>query len=304
MSIEQNKKLVYRFFTEVVTQKNLSVVDEVMAADMMDHRRGIGDVTGAAGTKANYGGDGSFLKAFPDGRADQIALIGEGDHVFWYGWGNATHTGGPFGGFPASGKRLEWAAWDYFHCLGGKIVERWGTHCAVNRMQQMGVIKTDKPPYVKKPVVPFSNAGVTEAVRDKNKLTVWRFYHEVVNQRKLGAVDELMVKDVVDHRDDPAPAGGTAGVKRKYGQFLESFPDARALYLVMVAEGNLVFWLGRTDVTHTGAPFLGVPASGKKMSWKAMALFRLAEGNIAEMWAQHDEGSLMRQLGRPLPGGH
>ena len=301
MSIETNKHLVYRFFTECVSGRNLDVIDEVMAPDIMDHRLGTGNLGGTKATRQLYGG---FLTAFPDGRADEIALIGEGDHVFWYGWGNATHTGGSFMGGPSSGKRLEWAAWDYFHCLGGKIVERWGTHCAINRMQQMGLIDSDNPVYVKKPVVSFSNSEVTKSVRDKNKLTVWQFYHQLVNQRKLAAVDDLMAEDIVDHRDDPNPAGGIAGVKRKYGRLLDAFPDAQALCQVMIAEGNLVFWLGRSDVAHTGTPFLGLPPSGKKMSWKAMALFRLEDGRIKEIWAQHDEAALMRQLGRPLPGHH
>jgi predicted ester cyclase len=298
LSLEHNKNLVYRFFTEGVTEGNLDIIDEVMDHDMMDHRLGFGNLSGTKGERELY--SGAFPKAFPDGRADKIALIAEGDDVFWMGWGSGTHSMGPFMGIEASGKFLQWTAWDYFHVVDGKIVERWGTHAALNRMHQMGAITLPKPPHTERPVVAFSES--TEKDRDHNKGLVWRFVQRVVNLRDLDAADEVMAPDVIDHRDDPAPAGGTAAIKRTYAQYHESFPDYRALYRVMIADGNLVFWWGTAQGTHSGAPFMGQAPSGRHLSWNEMTLFRIADGKIVEMWAQHDEADFMRQLGNLPPG--
>src|SRR5258706_177090 len=81
LSVEHNQNLVYRFFTEGVTEGNLDIIDEVMDHDMMDHRLGFGNLSGTKGERELY--SGAFPKAFPDGRADKIALIAEGDDVFW-----------------------------------------------------------------------------------------------------------------------------------------------------------------------------------------------------------------------------
>jgi predicted ester cyclase len=301
-SLKHNKNLVYRFFTEGVTQGNLDVIDDVMDFDLMDHRLGWGNLSGTKGERELY--SGAFPKAFPDGRADKIALIAEGDDVFWLGWGTGTHSMGPFMGVEASGRFLQWAAWDYFHVVDGKIVERFGTHAALNRMHQMGAVTLDPPPCIDKPVVEYK-AGGTEKDRDHNKGLVWRFFQRVVNLRDLDVADEVMASDVIDHRDNAAGAVGTEGIKRKYSQLHAAFPDARALYRVMIADGNLVFWWGTVQGTHSGAPFQGVAPSGNHLSWNEMSLFRIADGKIAEMWTQHEEADLMRQLGNLPPNlGH
>ena len=145
MSIEDNKALVWRFFNGVVNERNLAVVDEVMAPDILDHRFDPGPPLGTEGTKRVYG---RFLEAFPGGRAERLALIGEGDLVFWHGRAEVTHTGGEFMGGKATGRKLSWEAMDLFRVAGGKIVERWGLHDQLGRMQQMGILPQEMEPHM------------------------------------------------------------------------------------------------------------------------------------------------------------
>jgi predicted ester cyclase len=132
-----NKAIVWRFFNGVVNERNLDVIDEVMVPDIWDHRFDPGPPLGAEGTRRVYK---RFLDAFPDGKAERLALIEEGNLVFWHGRAHATHTGGEFMGASGGGQALTWEAMDLFHVEGGMIVERWGLHDQLGRMKQMGTL--------------------------------------------------------------------------------------------------------------------------------------------------------------------
>ena len=48
--------------------------------------------------------------------------------------------------------------------------------------------------------------------------------------------------------------------------------------------------------THQG-PFLGVGPTGHELIWNGLAIFRIADGKIAERWFNSDSISILRQLG-------
>ena len=48
--------------------------------------------------------------------------------------------------------------------------------------------------------------------------------------------------------------------------------------------------------THAGELF-GVPPTGKEVTVSAMAIFRIVEGKVAEVWVKPDLKSLMQQIG-------
>ncbi len=52
----------------------------------------------------------------------------------------------------------------------------------------------------------------------------------------------------------------------------------------------------RTTVDHTG-PFAGVPATGRRVSFTGVALYRMESGLIAEAWLHLDELALLSQIG-------
>jgi predicted ester cyclase len=48
--------------------------------------------------------------------------------------------------------------------------------------------------------------------------------------------------------------------------------------------------------------FLGIPPTGKRVTWGVFDMVRVAEGKIAEHWGLMDQLSLMQQLGViPIP---
>lgn len=80
----------------------------------------------------------------------------------------------------------------------------------------------------------------------------------------------------------------------------EAFPDMKAEYHKIVAEGDLVAIYGTFVGTQTG-PMGDIPATGKTMDSETFGIFRVEGGKIAESWVTWDNMAIMRQLGLMPP---
>ena len=83
-------------------------------------------------------------------------------------------------------------------------------------------------------------------------------------------------------------------------EFLKTFPDQQVTIEKMVAEGDHVAIYATYSGTQEG-PMPPFPASGKKAESKFLALFRLQEGKIAELWVEWDNLAFLKQLGHFPP---
>ena len=151
MSIEENKAVVGRWFTEFWgADFNPEVIDELAAPDIRFEYslhapcRGRDEVRAFA-TK--------FRAAFPDlafgGTAD---LIAEGDYVVGQWIGGGTQTGEafddmPIGTLPAgTGKTMRFTGTSVLKVVDGLIVEEVGLDDGVTVLQQLGLVKPAKRP--------------------------------------------------------------------------------------------------------------------------------------------------------------
>ena len=75
-----------------------------------------------------------------------------------------------------------------------------------------------------------------------------------------------------------------------------TFPDIDVSVDDLIAEGDRVVirWTGTG--THSGE-FMGVPATGVKISVTGIAIDRIEGGKIVEHWEQFDTLGMMQQLG-------
>ncbi|MFW2514199.1 ester cyclase [Demequina sp. SO4-13] len=103
-------------------------------------------------------------------------------------------------------------------------------------------------------------------------------------------------------------AAGEPGVRSREDlvRFLrserETFPDAHETIEDVVAEGDRVAVRHRFTGTQLG-PLAGWPPTGHRMTADYLAIYRIADGLIAEAWAEWDNMAGLRQLGH-LPEGH
>lgn len=135
---EENKALVRRSFEEVWNDKNLDALDEIVAADAVDHSRPPGFPQGVEGSKAFIG---MYLSAFPDTKMTIEDMIAAGDKVITRWVATGTHDG-ELMGIPPTGKHVTVTGMGIDRISGGKIVESWGEFDALGMMQQLGVVPT------------------------------------------------------------------------------------------------------------------------------------------------------------------
>ncbi len=70
----------------------------------------------------------------------------------------------------------------------------------------------------------------------------------------------------------------------------------------MIAEGDKVVIRQTWSGTHKGE-FMGIPATGRRVSIAVIDIIRVADGRFVEHWGQLDMMGMMQQLGAiPAPG--
>ena len=139
MSTEQNKALVRQLVEEVINQGNISMIDELLIPDFVEHEElPPGIPPGREAPKALF----TMLRsAFPDLKATIEHLIAEGDEVVLHMTWTGTHEG-EFMGIPPTGKRISINVIDILGIAEGKFVEHWGQMDSMGMMQQLGAIPT------------------------------------------------------------------------------------------------------------------------------------------------------------------
>lgn len=136
---------------------------------------------------------------------------------------------------------------------------------------------------------------------EANKALVRR-YREAYNTNKLALLDEIVAADIKSHSGIPGLPPGLEGGKKAHQTFLAAFPNGQVTTEDLIAEGDKVVERFSFLGTNTGS-FMGVPATGKKVTVSGMSVFRLANGKIVEHWGENDTLGTMQQLGLvPTPG--
>ncbi len=146
---------------------------------------------------------------------------------------------------------------------------------------------------------PIRAAGTPE--EEANKRLVVRLYEET-NAGNLDIIDELCADDLLNHGSVIFPdMRGKGEFKSVLKQLLVAFPDLRFLPEDWIAEGDLVAGRATVTATHLG-DFMGMaPATGRRVAWTGMAVYRVAGGKLVERWANQNDLSLMQQLGVGQP---
>ena len=134
MLTEDNKALMHRAYA-ALNQKNLAVLDEVYAPDLVVHIVS----TTIQGLEAFKQGLSLFLTAFPDARFTIEDMIAEGDRVVVRYTFRGTHTGN-FMGIAPTGKQVTQTGITINRFANGKAVELWGNVDDLGLLQQLGAI--------------------------------------------------------------------------------------------------------------------------------------------------------------------
>ncbi len=136
MSLEENKAIELRFFEEVVNKGNLAVIDEIVAANFVQHDAPPGITADREGMKQFFA---THHSAFPDFHSTLEDMFAEGDKVVQRFTARGTHKG-EWMGIAPTGKQVTISGIAIHRITDGKIVEDWTSMDMLGALQQLGVV--------------------------------------------------------------------------------------------------------------------------------------------------------------------
>jgi steroid delta-isomerase-like uncharacterized protein len=132
---------------------------------------------------------------------------------------------------------------------------------------------------------------------EENKAIVQRYVDDIQNKHNLDAIEDIFSSDFIDHMDSFGGSfQGLDGLKRGYSHQLTAFPDIQMTVHELIAEGDKVVVYKTGTGTHC-EEYNGIPATGKKIKFTSVYIFRIKDKKIAEYWGLFDEYGVKRQLG-------
>jgi steroid delta-isomerase-like uncharacterized protein len=138
---------------------------------------------------------------------------------------------------------------------------------------------------------------------EQNKATFRQMVEEVFNGRNISMIDELLAPDFVEREElPPGMPRDREGVKMLTAMLHSAFPDFKATINDIIAEGDKVVVRMTWSGTHKGE-FMGIPPTGKSVSFGVMDIVRFDGGKGVEHWGIIDNMLMMQQLGVIPAGG-
>jgi ketosteroid isomerase-like protein len=122
---------------------------------------------------------------------------------------------------------------------------------------------------------------------EQNKSLVRRMLNWWVSG-DVSVIDETNAQDVVVHESGGREVRGRDANKERLSFFINSFSDRTITIDDVIAEGD------RVAVRYSWS---GLSSAKRQVNSKTIAIYRIADGKIAEEWEEHDTQGLSGQLG-------
>ena len=134
-----------------------------------------------------------------------------------------------------------------------------------------------------------------------NKTTVRRYFEEALDNRNLDVLDKIVTRDCIIHRPEASePIRGLEAFEHALEKILQVYSELTTTIHDLIAEEDRAACRLSHRAVNRGAwtSRLGRHAvAGKTVSWKAIAIFRIPDGKIAEEWVSRDELGMLIELG-------
>ena len=126
-----------------------------------------------------------------------------------------------------------------------------------------------------------------------NKALV-REYLKAFNDRDQDTLSSSLAPDAVEHGIHEIHEGEEAIVQLLDAHFT-AFPDYRGRTHAIIEEGDTVAVRYSAEGTHTGE-YEDIDPTGLAATWTGMAMYRVEDDQIAEIWIEEDRLGLLEQL--------
>ena len=130
---------------------------------------------------------------------------------------------------------------------------------------------------------------------EANKAVIHRTV-DIWNSGDLSALDEVVAPGVVMHLRGRSDITGFDAYRGYIAALRVAFPDQRWLLEDLIAEGDKAALVWTLHGTHRGE-LSGAAPTGKVVTVTGISLYRIADGQLAEIWVQSDTLGILQQIG-------
>lgn len=290
MQAAQNKALARRFYREIFNNGNVDLVDELVAADFIEHEKMPGLQDGREGLKQFVR---AFRSAFPDVQFIEEELIAEGDKVACVVRLQGTHRG-DFFDIPATDRTVDVPAIDVVRIRNGQAVEHWGVTDMASMLEQLGATREHETP------ASAAGDGAT-APADPDSAALVRGLYDAYNIRDFDSGARLTTESAkLVNMATGETLTGPDGMRTFLKGWATAFPDSKVTIENLIASGDRVTveFVGRG--TNTGpltTPMGEIQPTGRSVELRFCDVVELRDGKIQNLRSYFDLASMMRQLG-------
>lgn len=288
-------------------QGEIALVDDNYSAKVRDHMPVPGQPSGREALKDVVQ---EFREGIPDLHMGLHATLAAGDMGVDVWTLTGTH-GGKLLGEPPSGRPIAMSGIDMIRVDEGRITDLWH----VEEMTQLiAQIEGDAPDIGAPPAISAAPAAAPQkrppgegayvpgeaqfTARERRNLAIARRHiEEIWAGGRAELCWEMYHPDVIDHNMAPAQKPGIPGIVDVLHWLRASVPDLAMQIECYVIDGDLVADRWVMSGTHTGAPLMGIAASGKAFTINGMDVARINEaGLITEIWHAEEFHQLLAQV--------
>ena len=127
---------------------------------------------------------------------------------------------------------------------------------------------------------------------DQNKAIVRGYMNEIINKGNLNTFDLYLSEKVLFNNSEGLKQGLTSMLRSMRG----AFPDFHLTIEDQIAEGNKVITRVIFRGTHQG-DYRGIAPTGKQIKYSGIAIDRIVDGKVVEMWHVADTCAMLQQIG-------
>lgn len=140
------------------------------------------------------------------------------------------------------------------------------------------------------------------ATAENTNADIVRDYLNAFNDRDREVMSELLADDVVEHGIHEE-LHGVDEILEFLDAHFQTFPDYAGTTEAMVVQDDTVVVRYTVTGTHTGE-YRDVEPTGHQVEWTGVAIYRVDDDRIAEIWIEEDRLGLLEQLEMVDPPAH
>lgn len=120
---------------------------------------------------------------------------------------------------------------------------------------------------------------------------------EEINKGNIEILYEIEDIDHILHYSFGQDVKGVEAQVQGFKELHTIFPDLQTSIVDTVAEGDMVASRFTLSGTHTGADYMGIPATGKRFEFEGAMIQRYKDGKVMERWEYLDRLDVLHQRG-------